>query len=560
MKPGILSRVGIAAALAAVIGCQDLNVPNTQQPDRKRALAQAADVEALVASQFLTWHNRLHNSTSTYNPIPLLADEMTGTYANDGALEISSEPRPVFNNGPQAEVSGIAVNAWRTFNSMISSANDGLLAIEDGLVIETGTPLADNSHRTKTFAKFISALGHGYLANFYDSSFVVREPTARLLVKHDSTGTLDQFIKGLPMYAYTEVVDSAVDIMEEAIVLAEQQFFIMPRELYFKGADVNSRDFVRLMHSLIARMLVYNARTPAERAAVDWALVKQHATLGITQDFLLALSPSTATNPVSSSYLSRIQNSGSFPAHADYKMVGPADTSGAYQAWIAKPLAERFRFDIATPDKRITGATPSTTGKYFRYRAGEDGFTRSRGIYHFSSYQWFRNNGRSTSGNLVMFPKAENDLLLAEAEYFLNGGAANAEALRLVNLSRTADLPTVGGVVGTGFGGGLPAVTAAGVPQSTGCVPRRTDGTCGSFYDALIYERTIEAAGVDAMRAYLDARGSDRLPAGTLYHIPLPAAERIALGRPIYTYGGVNGQDAAVKCTTPTLTCHPQYP
>src|SRR5688500_11801879 len=138
MKLRALATVGIAGSLAALMGCQDLNVPNTQQPDRRRALAQAGDVQALVASQFLTWHNRMHNSTSTYNPIPRLADEMTGTYASDGALEVSSEPRPTFNNGPQAEVSGIAVNAWRTFNTMISNANDGLLAIEDGLVIETG--------------------------------------------------------------------------------------------------------------------------------------------------------------------------------------------------------------------------------------------------------------------------------------------------------------------------------------------------------------------------------------------------------------------------------------
>ncbi len=545
-----LLRCGMAfGTLAAVLGCQDLTVPNTNDPDRDRALSEPADVEALAGSQFLVFFNRLTNRTAVYNPVPLMADEMTGTYANDGALEISSEPRVEFNNNSEADVSSMSIFPYKEFNSMVASANDVLNVIDDGLVIETpegviSTALTDNTFRNRTFALFIKALGQGYLSMYFDSAFVIDQEEQRKI----SANTLDA--KALPLQPSNQVRDSAIATMKQAITLADQPSnFNLPALVYFKTRDVDDKLLSRIMHTYVARFIVYGARTPADRAALDWSLVMSHLDSSITEDFTLPLN-----NPLLvAGYISRISNSGSFSARADYKMVGPADQPGprpgcptcdaattAYQAWIAKPLTQRNRFDIITPDRRITGPRPDTAGTYFQYRIN-DVMDPTRGTYHFSAYQWRRNTSSST-GNIIWLSKAEVDLMKAEAQYFLG------------NLQRAADFINISRV----NNGKLPPITAAG-DTSRACVPRKTDGTCGSLLDAITYERTIEGAGQDALRTYFDSRGFGRLTTGTILELPLSVDEAVATGRPVYTYGGVGGRRAVPKCTVVTLTCHPSY-
>ena len=84
--------------------------------------------------------------------------------------------------------------------------------------------------------------------------------------------------------------------------------------------------------------------------------------------------------------------------------------------------------------------------------------------------------------------------------------------------------------------GELAPVTVSGVPN--GSAPVMEDGSPGSLLDAIYYERMIELAGTDAVRAYLDRRGSGTLTPGTFYHFPVPGRELQTLGLPIYTFGG----------------------
>src|SRR5690606_19768170 len=110
---------------------------------------------------------------------------------------------------------------------------------------------------------------------------------------------------------------------------------------------------------------------------------------GLTSDFMVQLS----TGSRESQLLARTQNNttaGTTNARLDYRLIGPADQSGAYQTWIASPLDARERFDIVTPDRRITGPTPTSDGAYVRYRADNNGFEVDRGLYLFSAYQWSR--------------------------------------------------------------------------------------------------------------------------------------------------------------------------
>ena len=55
----------------------------------------------------------------------------------------------------------------------------------------------------------------------------------------------------------------------------------------------------------------------------------------------------------------------------------------------------------------------------------------------------------------------------------------------------------------------------------------------------------LECAGTDALRAYLDRRGSGTLTTGTFYQFPVPGRELQSLGMEIYTFGGVGNDGAA---------------
>jgi hypothetical protein len=542
--------VGTAfGALIAVAGCQDLNVPNTNNPDRLRALANPADVEALVGAQFQVFFTRLENATTVFRTAPLIADEMTGTYANDGALEASSEPRVEFNNNTEALISGMSRFAYREFNSMVASSNDALNVITDGLIIETpagggSTTLQDNTFRTQTFAHFIKGLGQGYLSMYFDSAFVIDTAEQRKIASGEIDATT------IPLQPYKEVRDSAIKTMEQAIAMADLPgSLLFPATVYFRSRDVDDVLLSQLGHSYIARFLVYGARTPADRAALDWDLVLEHLDKAITEDFKLTLSNETLV----AGYLSLVSNTGSFSARADYKMIGPSDQPGkrpgcmtdacatntAYSEWIKTPLLQRMRFDIITPDRRITGALPTDQGLYFIYRAN-DVMTPTRGTYHFSAYQWQRRNDNN-SGDIIFISKAEIDLMKAEAYYFKGDLETAAEYVSLTRAN-----------------GSLEPIGPEG-DQSADCVPRKTDGTCGNLYDAIVYERTVEGAGQDGLRTFLDSRGLGRLVQGTIIHLPLSIDELIALNRPSYTYGGVGRPGSVPKCTTVTITCHPLY-
>ncbi|MFW5947704.1 MAG: hypothetical protein ACOCUW_04360, partial [Gemmatimonadota bacterium] len=102
--------------------------------------------------------------------------------------------------------------------------------------------------------------------------------------------------------------------------------------------------------------------------------------------------------------------------------------------------------------------------------------------------------------------------------------------------------------------GGLPPVTADGVPESAECVPQEvdldelegvTDAPCGDLWDALSYEKGIEVWRVSAGLAYFDDRRWGLLAPGTAIHLPVPGQELENLQMETYTFGGVGGDGAA---------------
>lgn len=508
-----LGRLAIVIAIGTFpAACQELDITNPNQPDRDRALTDPTSVEALLSSSWRLVWNRSHNGVTVALPIPTMANEMTATYPNNANLELSGEPRRTFDNSSESDSHTVARLTWTDFNSMLASANDVLRAIERGLVIRTndGTGLRDNTERARTFATFMQGLGQAQLGVSFDRAHIADQHTD---------------LERLPPYSeYPVVLAAGIQKLEEAIGLMEANEFTLP-DTWITGVTITNDQLAQIAHSYIARILVYSARTPAERAAVDWDRVLFHIERGITEDH-----GPIANATVFSNYLQRAQHATTLQQRADYRLVGPADISGNYQEWLQTPVESRNRFDITTPDRRITGAAgPTSDGSYFRYMPTNVGFDQTRGTYRLSAYQWFRLNGRFNAGFVPIMSVDEMRLLAAEAHYHRGRHDVAAE---LINVTRVAN-------------GQLPPVTADGVTEDDACVPRTDEGACGSLMDALHYERMIELAGLDASRAYLDKRGFGTLSPGTLLHFPVPATELLGLNLPIYTFGGVGGSWSA---------------
>src|SRR5688572_16404580 len=91
---GVLA-FGLAGSLTA---CLDLDVVNSNNPDRERALANAADVENILGiSAFRRWFNTPHGLANIAGTFPNLSDEGTNT-AVIMSVQWSQEPRVAFRN------------------------------------------------------------------------------------------------------------------------------------------------------------------------------------------------------------------------------------------------------------------------------------------------------------------------------------------------------------------------------------------------------------------------------------------------------------------------------
>jgi hypothetical protein len=139
----------------------------------------------------------------------------------------------------------------------------------------------------------------------------------------------------------------------------------------------------------------------------------------------------------------------------------------------------------------------------------------------------------------MMLP-VEMDLLLAEAHLRSTPPDLDA-AVTIINQTRVEF-------------GELPAVTTAGVPPASNCVPKRWDGTCGDLWDAFIYEKRLETYGTAI--AFFDARGWGCLLEGTPIQLPIPSTQLDIMRKPDYTFGGT-GAGAAPKPTNCPILFRP---
>lgn len=542
-----LRRVALVGGiLAALAGC-DLDVVNENEPDRNRALSDPGDVEALVGGTFGVYFGIAHGSGPTArhpyvpNLFPNVATLFTATTSAGGTRENVLEPRKSIDNtttvGSTTGPWGARIT-WDFMLQITASARDALVVIDElGLVIEDDAG-NDVTERARAFAKFMQGWAFTTLAMVYDQVVLIDETVPQ------ASDAIQQAIDY--MVPWQDALAAGIASFEVAIDIAEANPFTLPsaaesHSFFATPINMSSQEFVRLAHTLIARSLVLSARTPQERAATDWTAVLQHTADGVQSDFEVVLEPGFR----SSILYARAETNTVGCANCyrwDNLLIGHADVSGNYQAWLAADLTDRFRFEITTPDRRITGPTPTSFGAYTSYWAHDNGFDASAGLYNFSAYQWQRHFNRgfvSNTGTAVLVSVDENNLLRAEA--LLHTGALQGAA-DLINISRTRShvLPD-----GNTYPG-LPDVTTAGVPVAADCVPMTDAGTCGDLMTALWWERMIETGVLDSFHGYFDSRGFGLLRDFAWVQAPVPPEELELLGLPAYTFGGQGGSGAAV--------------
>lgn len=531
----------IGAAAVALTACGDsLQIDNVNNPDVARAYATPSGVEGVVGGLGVQLNNTERATESINTQAKILAGESFATVANFGMAARAQIPRgPISNDLGNDQQTGNRAN-FDNFSRTARSAATAIQAINayraKGLTM--GSDAQDM--RAKAFSFLVLGQTLGYLSIGYDSAAIIL-PT---------TGSSDV----PPLSAASDVNKAALQMLDSAIAVATSTAastgsngFPLPSTWISGQSGLSAANFVRVVRSYKARIRAGVARTPAQRAAVDWAAVISDATNGITADFTITYGGSTgwsATFDTNQMYVT-----GGWHSMPLY-YYGMADVSGAYDAWLATGRDSRKAFVVQTPDTRWPqGSTraaqqaeaPSSVaipaGRYIRNRpTGEDVPITGWGDSFYDHRRYGANWVNSVSGNYVEISKTEVDMLAAEG-YIRTGNLAAAAAL--IDVTR----------IKNGLGSiGVPASATAPYSTAATCVPRVPQApsfsstACGNILEAMKYEKRMETAFTGYMIWFADNRGWGDMIEGTALEWPVPYQEMQARYAPYHAGTFVAGK------------------
>ena len=503
-------------AAASLAACVDLAVTDPNNLSIATVFNNAANTDAALIGSFKAYTavNRGSCPTLIYS---LWGHDITTTSVT--YLEFATEPRLPINNRDNVNCA-TRVPFWTPYEAA-AGAREAFIGIRDNQLkfgtINAATPDGADTPNRKLFAKFLIAISQLKLALATDQAYITDSITPGL---NQSNVTL---------VPWEQVLSNAKDQMR--VIIREAQAgpnFTWPA-LFINGRPITRDELVRIMYSFLVRADVYSPRTPAQRNAVNWAAVLARLDSGITRDFgwqadqAVANTGSTYINNSFAQNTVRIHN----------RLLGPADTSGRYQAWVATPIANRTAFIITTPDRRIHGAASNAAAGTRFTRVTSTMGSASNGAYLTSWYRSTRylNTAADSGARAFIQIISMDEMKFVRAEALFRVGRFT-EAAALINPTRVA--------------AGLRPVDANGPPAGRDCVPRKDNGACGDLFDAIQYEKRIElypTEGGDI--TWWDARGWGKLQPGTPFHVPVSGRELISRGLPYYTFGGVGSPGTA---------------
>ncbi len=537
-----------AVAVMGLTACgEQLDVTNVNNPDVVRAYSTPEGIEGVIAGLGAVLYNAQRTNDGTNTQSKMMSLESGTTVNNFGGLPRLDIPRNPILNTVNNDVQAGNLQQFQSMSVLTRTASNALAGMYR--LLDGGGTLGSvgRNERARAFGYFILGQALANLAAGYDSAAIVTPATPSAEIP--------------PLSYYTAVNDAALamfDSAEAAAVRAagDAANFTTPTT-WLSARSVTRDDFLRLIRSYRAKTRVGAVRTPAERAAVNWALVIADANAGITSDFITDVGGTTGWNSGWSANQGYAAPSWSF---ANMYYNGMADTSGAYRAWLATSRLDREAFLVRTPDRRWPqGATraiqqaEATTvqlpaGRYYRNRPDtEDPVGAGWNLSQYDQRRWGAVRIAANSGPIVEMSKVENDMLAAEGYIYAGNFAAAAP---LIDVSRVRNgLPALAGVV---LNGTTP------VPGGGGCVPQvpvgpdYTTTACGNMLEAMKYEKRMETAFTGFMQWFRDSRGWGDLVEGTVLEWPVPYQEMQARRGTFYdgtnragvsTYRFGNGND-----------------
>lgn len=518
--------VALVGGLFLFTACQDLNVENLNNPDTERALASASDVEALVGSQYQQWWNMEKNYPAM--TLSVMANSHTASWGNFGMFDLGAFPREPFINDPSYSDIGMSTVIWSNSYTAISSAIDGIVALEGGLQFNSDNTM--RSERMDTFSRFIIGISYGRLANHYDQAFLVDETTDFEAV---SLGEAE-----LELVPYDEVLNVAIQYLDEVIARGNTANFTLPSG-WIRGNALSNAELADLAKAYKARFIAANARSVEERDAIDWAMIRDLTADALDSSLFDTSDDAFIVEADGDFWWSRPHSLQQDPTwhRTDMALIGRADESGQFEDYISGAVTDRRQFILTTSDRRIAGqedtfnedgeqtgvAGQTARGTDFAHM-GPAPFPAARGEWRFSRYHHHRNNEMYLNGfvgPMQHMRVTEMSMMHAEALLRLDQ-AVTPTVVDLINETRVER-------------GGLEPVTVL--------------DSWDDVYNAMRYEFEIEtlstAAGLDYYhaRSWGDLRGENygRLLPGTPIHFPIPAGELELLEMENYTFGGDAG-------------------
>jgi hypothetical protein len=507
--------VGVVALLGLAACGDQLSVENLNEPDVERVLSTAKGIEAAVAGLGSQVNNTQRASESVNTQAKLMAEESFASVANFGMAARVANRSLISNELGNDNANSNQANYFQFQQVARAAANDLAAYRRVAATLDTLSDVDEN--RMRAFAYFILARTLANTAVAYDSGAAVTEDV--------STEDIPELLGA------TELNNVAISYYDSAQIIAERGMSAMPNT-WISGVALSQANFVRLVRSYRARARAAVARDPAERAAVDWTAVIADATNGITADHNITIGGTTGWGAgFDAGQMYVIGGWHSVPM----MFAGMADVSGAYQAWAATAAGSRRAFLVVTPDLRWPqGATraaqqadtPDNTiaPRYFRNRpTGDDVVGAGTGESYYDHRRYGGTQASATGGPYTELSKTEIDMLAAEG--YLRAGNV-ASALPLIDITRELNgLPALEGSVAT---------LTDPVPGGASCVPKLPDGSCGTVWDALKYEKRMETAFTGYLVWFTDQRGWGDLRANTVVEWPVPYQEMQARQKPFY--------------------------
>jgi len=546
-----MSAAACAALLAACTTGNVLSVKDLNNPDVARAYSTPAGVEGLIGSLYQQFNNGW-NTTNDEAAADAMSSQTFSTVANFCMNTRDAVPAaPIINDrGNSCDTGNLA--DFSNFQKLARNASNLVLAL-DGIVTAggtTGSPAQDA--RDRGFALFVDGISLGMTAMTYDSGAVVTPQVGAAVIP--------------PLSGYQTLMTAALAQIDSAIAVgggaAAAAAYPLPVSwVNSTGVNANSvltqAQFVQFARSWKARLRANVARTPAERAAVDWTSVIADATAGITADIIVQM-----TSAWKCSYDCSTMYSSNGWHEMSPLIIGMADTSGAYNTFISTPFATRdgSQMLIQTPDQRFPqGATrqlqnadtpyaPPTTsfkaGRYLDNRNSSDDFSGAGyGSSMYDHKRWLAIFKAVGVGPKTDFSFTENEMLIAEGQIYKGNLAA---AQTLIDASRAAHgLASIGAIATTS------TLIQGG---AAGCVPRVPNSTdsgtqCGTIVEAMKWEKRMETAYTTFAPWWLDGRGWGDLIQGMPLEWPVPNEEMDSRQEPFYNLGGIGGTMSAAKGT-----------